>query len=110
LRNGRFWKEGENAMNTKLLGIALLLFGALLLAGCRAAGVPSPAVPEGAQAGNLSESAECEFQPPGSKATYRAECGTLVVPENWDKAGSRLIALPVVRIPATQPNPAEPVL
>ena len=51
----------------------------------------------------------CEFQPADSKAKYAAECGTLVVPENWDKAGSRLIALPVVRIPASGPNPAEPV-
>jgi pimeloyl-ACP methyl ester carboxylesterase len=38
-----------------------------------------------------------------------AACGTLVVPENWDRAGSRLIALPVVRIPASGSNPAEPV-
>ena len=33
----------------------------------------------------------------------------LVVPENWDKAGSRQIVLPVVRIPAKRPNPVEPV-
>lgn len=32
-----------------------------------------------------------------------------MIPENWDKAGSRLIGLPVVRIPASGPNPAEPV-
>ena len=51
----------------------------------------------------------CEHQPAGSKTKYDAECGTLVVPENWDKASSRLIALPVVRIPASRPNPAEPV-
>ena len=52
---------------------------------------------------------DCEFHPAGDKTKYAAECGTLVVPENWDKADSRLIALPVVRIPAKSPNPAEPV-
>jgi pimeloyl-ACP methyl ester carboxylesterase len=66
-------------------------------------------VREGAQAGELTGLEACEFQPVGSKTTYAAECGTLVVPENWAKAGSRLIALPVVRIPASGPNPAEPV-
>ena len=72
-------------------------------------GCPGPEVPEGAQAGQLTGLEKCEFQPAGSKTKYLAECGTLVVPENWDKAGSRLITLPVVRIPASGPNPAEPV-
>lgn len=96
-------------MNTKLIWIALLLLGALLLAGCSSKVVSAPVVPEGAQAGELTPLEPCEFQPAGSKAKYGAECGTLVVPENWDKAGSRLTALPVVRIPAGGPNPAEPV-
>ena len=40
---------------------------------------------------------------------YAAECGTLVVPENRNDEGSRLIALPVKRIPAARPSDAEPI-
>src|SRR6185503_7075962 len=63
----------------------------------------------GAQAGDLTGLKDCEFQPKGSKTKYAAECGTLTVPENWDNADARLIALPVVRIPASGQDPAEPV-
>jgi pimeloyl-ACP methyl ester carboxylesterase len=87
------------------LVVALL---GLLLAACAPARAGS-AVPPGARAGDLTGLEACEYQPAGSKTKYAAECGTLVVPENWDTAGSRLIALPVVRIPASGPNPAEPV-
>jgi pimeloyl-ACP methyl ester carboxylesterase len=41
--------------------------------------------------------------------TYNADCGTLVVPENRADARSRLIALPVTRIPARSDHPREPV-
>jgi len=64
-------------------------------------------VPNGAQAGDLVGLQSCEFQASGEK--FAAECGTLVVPENWDKADPRLIAVPVVRIPSSGLNPAEPV-
>jgi len=40
---------------------------------------------------------------------YAAECGTLVVPENRTANSSRLIALPVKRIPAARPSDAEPI-
>jgi len=40
---------------------------------------------------------------------YPAECGTLVVPENRYDESSRLIALPVKRIPASSDTPAEPI-
>ena len=89
--------------------IALILLAALLSAGCGSRPAPSLAVPPGGQADQLTEMGKCEFQPPKSKTKYAAECGTLVVPENRGKTGSRLIALPVVRIPASGPNPAEPV-
>src|SRR5262245_15752022 len=88
---------------------ASLLFAALLLAGCGQQKALTPAVPEGASAGDLTGLAKCNYQPAGSKTTYAAECGTLTVPENWGKAGSRLIALPVVRIPSAGPRPSEPV-
>ncbi|MGJ6966614.1 alpha/beta fold hydrolase [Streptosporangium sp. G11] len=38
-----------------------------------------------------------------------ADCGTLTVPENHDVPGSRPITLPVKRIRATGPDPAEPI-
>jgi pimeloyl-ACP methyl ester carboxylesterase len=96
-------------MKTNYLLFTFLLFAALLLAGCGAQDAPVLAVPEGAQAGKLVGLKECEFQTTASKTKYAAECGVLVVPENWDKADSRLIALPVTRIPANGSNHAEPV-
>jgi len=96
-------------MNTKHLLIVLVFLAALLLAGCGAKETAPLTVPEGAQAGDLTGLKDCEYQPSGSKTKYAAECGTLVVPENWDKADSRLIALPVVRVPSSGSNPAEPV-
>jgi pimeloyl-ACP methyl ester carboxylesterase len=89
--------------------ITLVLFAAVLLVSCSSGAAPGAQVPDGTQAGELSGLEKCEFQPANSNTKYIAECGTLVVPENWDKAGSRLIALPVVRIPASGANPAEPV-
>ena len=89
--------------------IPITLIAGLLLAGCGATTAPTYAVPEGAQAGQLDGLQPCEFQPQGRKAKFAADCGTLIVPENWDKAESRLIPLPVVRVPASGPNPAEPV-
>ncbi len=94
-------------MKARHLVIALILFVAL--AGCRSAKAPAVVVPEGAQAGELTGMEPCEYQGATSKTKYAAECGVLVAPENWDKADSRLIALPVVRIPATGPEPAEPI-
>ena len=41
---------------------------------------------------------------------YKADHGTLTVPENRNKKGSRLITLPVLRIHATGKNKAEPIL
>jgi pimeloyl-ACP methyl ester carboxylesterase len=96
-------------MKTNYLLIALVLFATLLLAGCGAKETAPLTVPEGAQAGELVGLKECEFQSNSSKTKYAAECGTLVVPENWDKSDSRLIALPVTRIPASGSNHAEPV-
>jgi pimeloyl-ACP methyl ester carboxylesterase len=102
-------KKENPTMKTNYILIALVLIAALLLVGCGSEDTPVPAVPDGAQAGDLTELEACEFQPAASKTRYAAECGTLVVPENWDVDGSRLIALPVMRIPARRANPAEPV-
>ena len=94
-------------MNTKHLLINVVLLAALLLAGCGSKETAPLAVPEGAQAGDLTSLEKCEYQAGDKKVS--ADCGTLVVPENWDKADSRLIALPVVRFPASGANPAEPI-
>lgn len=97
-------------MKTNHLWIALVLFGMLLpVVGCSSANGSVPVVPAGARAGELVGLKDCEFQPSGKATKYAAKCGTLSVPENWDKPGARLIALPVVRIPATASNPTEPV-
>jgi hypothetical protein len=89
-------------MKTNRFLVFLVLFPALLLAGCDTKETEPLTVPEGAQAGDLTGLSACEFRLGNSKTKYDAECGTLVVPENWDKPDSRLIALPVVRIPAWQ--------
>src|SRR5512138_719159 len=96
-------------MKTKILVIALLLLGAMVLAACGSQAALAPVVPEGAQAGALTGVKECEFQPAGSNTKYSAECATLVVPERWGNAASRLIALPVTRLRATGSDPAEPI-
>jgi hypothetical protein len=76
--------------------IVLVLSAGLLISGCSTEAAAAPTVPEGARVGELIELEECEFQPPASKANYAAECGTLIVPESWDAAASRPIALPVL--------------
>ena len=96
-------------MKTNHFLIGMTLIAVMLLASCGPKAAPVPEVPEGVQAGELTGLQACEFQPAGKKPKYAAECGMLAVPENWDKPGSRLIALPVVRIRATGPNAAEPV-
>jgi len=94
-------------MKIKYFLITLVLLPVLLLSGCSSDDAPVPAVPEDAQAGELIDLEPCTYK--AGKTEYAADCGTLIVPENWDQAGSRLIVLPVVRIPAKGPNPAEPV-
>jgi pimeloyl-ACP methyl ester carboxylesterase len=101
-----------HTLRASSLMMSWLLPGVLLLAGCgtnTSRGAPAVVLPEEARAGELSTLTSCEYQPADSKAKFAAGCGTLVVPENWDKAGSRLVALPIVRITATGPTPAEPV-
>ncbi|HZX53970.1 MAG TPA: alpha/beta hydrolase, partial [Ilumatobacteraceae bacterium] len=49
----------------------------------------------------------CDY--PTEVGNYKADCGTLVVPENRDDPASRLIALPVTRIHARSPNANAPV-
>jgi pimeloyl-ACP methyl ester carboxylesterase len=87
----------------------LLMMLVLMLAACAPAPEAPIEVPAGARAGDVTPLQPCEYHPADSKLKYAAECGTLTVPENWDETGSRLIALPVVRLRASAPNAAEPV-
>jgi pimeloyl-ACP methyl ester carboxylesterase len=64
------------------------------------------AVPDGARAGALSLRT-CDYRT--EAGTVRAECGTLVVPENRRDPAADLIALPVVRIPGLAAHRREPV-
>lgn len=98
-------------MNVKFFFFTFALFVTLLLVGCGAANaaVSVPLVPAGARAGELTEMQDCEYQPLGNQTKFSAKCGTLVVPENWDKTDARLLALPVVRVLATGAKPAEPI-
>jgi pimeloyl-ACP methyl ester carboxylesterase len=69
-------------------------------------GSDSVSVPAGAKAGDLILE-RCDY--PTESGSYRADCGTLVVPENRADPQSRLIALPVTRIRARSNHSAEPI-
>ena len=80
--------------------IILAVLSALLSACFGSEGEMS--VPDGGQAGGIVGLEACTYEAGG--AEYAADCGTLVVPENRNDPGSRLIALPVIRIHATRNN------
>ena len=63
-------------------------------------------VSQRARAGQLTMH-PCTY--PTENGGYRADCGTLVVPENRADPRSRLIALPVTRILARSPHPLAPI-
>ena len=66
----------------------------------------SVVVHPGAEAGDLSLE-PCDYET--EDGVYAADCGVLVVPERTADSGSRLIALPIVRVRSTSSNPSEPV-
>jgi pimeloyl-ACP methyl ester carboxylesterase len=91
----------------RIVALALLCIAALGLAYLHFGTGHDPAgVPSGAQAGQLKLH-PCQYAT--ENGNYRADCGTLVVPENRHQAHSRLIALPVIRILARSARPAAPV-
>jgi pimeloyl-ACP methyl ester carboxylesterase len=69
-------------------------------------GSGSVSVPEGAKPGDLILQ-PCDYAT--ENGSYAADCGTLVVPENRADEQSRLIALPVTRIPARSNHSREPI-
>ena len=90
--------------------IAALLVTIVLLTGLTYLGVSSSpetvSVSQGAHAGQLTMH-PCTY--PTENGVYRADCGTLVVPENRANPRSRLIALPVTRILARSSHPLAPI-
>ena len=90
--------------------IAALLVTIVLLTGLTYLGVSSSpetvSVSQGAHAGQLTMH-PCTY--PTENGAYRADCGTLVVPENRANPRSRLIALPVIRILARSSHPLAPI-
>jgi pimeloyl-ACP methyl ester carboxylesterase len=91
----------------RIVALALISLTALGLAYLHfSAGDNRVSVPSGAHAGQLTLHS-CDYATEGG--SYRADCGTLVVPESRHKAHSRLIALPVTRIRARSDHPAEPI-
>jgi pimeloyl-ACP methyl ester carboxylesterase len=80
-----------------LLGLGYLRF---------TSGTDAMRVPQGAHAGQLTMH-PCTY--PTENGSYRAQCGTLVVPEDRADPHSRLIALPVTRILARSAHPLAPI-
>jgi pimeloyl-ACP methyl ester carboxylesterase len=90
---------------SRLSAAAFFILIATLL-GCASRKITFPAAPLDKKANSLVLKAG-KFETASNK--YKADFGTLVVPENRDKAGSRLIELPVIRIHASGSNPTEPI-
>jgi pimeloyl-ACP methyl ester carboxylesterase len=90
--------------------IAALLVTIVLLTGLTYLRVSSSpetvSVSQGAHAGQLTMHS-CTY--PAENGSYRADCGTLVVPEDRADPRSRLIALPVTRILARSSHPLAPI-
>ena len=90
----------------RIIALTLIALTVCGLAYLRFAPSDSIAVPAGAKAGDLTLE-RCTYAT--EDGGYKADCGTLVVPENRADPESRLIALPVTRIHARSAEPAEPV-
>ena len=89
--------------------IVALLVTIVLLTGLTYLGFSSGSsvtVPKGAHAGQLTMH-PCTY--PTENGGYRANCGTLIVPENRADPRSRLIALPVTQVLARSSHPLAPI-
>jgi RND superfamily putative drug exporter len=91
---------------SRIVSLVLLGAVALGLAYLRFSPDHKVTVPTGAKAGDLVLHS-CSYGT--EKGSYKADCGTLVVPENRADPRARLIALPVVRIRARSAHPGTPV-
>ncbi len=92
-------------INVSAIFVVLLII-AMTIAGCGGNNIKYPHAQPNSKAGSLiSESGTFKTK----SAKYRADFGTLVLPENRDKPDSRLIEIPVIRIHSHGEKPAEPV-
>ena len=87
-----------------LLVTIVLLTGLTYLGASSSPGTAS--VPQGAHAGQLTMH-PCTY--PTENGAYRADCGTLVVPEDRADPRSRLISVPVTRVLARSSHPLAPI-
>jgi pimeloyl-ACP methyl ester carboxylesterase len=91
----------------RILALALIAVAALGLAYLHfRGGNDAVSVPSGAHAGQVKLHS-CNYAT--ESGSYRADCGTLVVPESRQNAHSPLIALPVTRIRARSEHPGTPI-
>jgi hypothetical protein len=83
---------------SQAIPLLVVILTSIVVAACgRSKGTPTT-VPENARAGDLVDMKDCIFE--AKDAEYKADRGTLIVPENRGDPGSRLIALPITRIRA----------
>jgi pimeloyl-ACP methyl ester carboxylesterase len=91
----------------RIVALALISLTTLALAYLHfSGGDDAVSVPSGASAGQLKLH-PCHYAT--ENGSYRADCGTLVVPESRYKGHSRLIAIPVTRIRARSAKPGVPI-
>ena len=99
--------EPKSLSPARIVALALVAVAVAALAYLRfAPDAGSVSVPSGAHAGQLILK-PCTYAT--ERGGYRADCGTLVVPENRSDPHSRLIALPVTRIRARSAHPGTPI-
>ena len=96
-------KKSRALTPARIAALAMIGLGVLALGYLRfAPDAGSVSVPRGAHAGQLNLH-PCHYAT--EKGAARADCGTLVVPENRADPHSRLIALPVTRIRTDSAHP-----
>jgi pimeloyl-ACP methyl ester carboxylesterase len=99
-------KEAHVFTATRIVALAIIGVLAAGLVYLGLGGEEAVSVPAGAKAGDLILH-DCTY--PTEAGDLPADCGTLVVAENASEPGSRLIALPIVRIRARSDEPGEPI-
>ncbi len=105
--SGRTSERRRGFTAARIIALAVIALGVLGLVYVQLSGGTSAvSVPAGAHAGQL-KLASCTYAT--EKGISKADCGTLVVPEDRTNPHSRLIALPVIVIRATSAHPSTPI-
>jgi pimeloyl-ACP methyl ester carboxylesterase len=110
LTNGKFTPKSTIVLHERLrltVAVIIVLISIVFVA-CRNPEQEASQIElEGIRAGELTKLAACTYVT--GDVEFAAECGTLAVPENRNDPGSRLITLPVIRIPAIGDDSTEPI-